>query len=135
MTRILVDSNVLLDIFTEDEHWYEWSAHALDQAGEAAHVLINPIIYGEISVRFTRMEALDELLREANIHREPLGYAMAFLAAKAFREYRGRGGQKRSPLPDFYIGAHAAVGGYRLLTRDANLYRAYFPNLAVITPG
>jgi predicted nucleic acid-binding protein len=135
MTRVLVDSNVLLDIFTEDERWYEWSASALNQAGEASRVIINPIIYGEISVRFTQMETLDELLAEANIHREPLGYAMAFLAAKAFRAYRRKGGQKRSPLPDFYIGAHAVIAGYRLLTRDATLYRTYFPDLVVITPS
>jgi predicted nucleic acid-binding protein len=135
MTRVLVDSNVLLDIFTEDERWYDWSARALDQAGDAARVVINPIIYGEISVRFTRIETLDDVLAAANIHRESLEFNMAFLAAKAFRAYRTRGGPKRSPLPDFYIGAHAVVAGYRLLTRDATLYRTFFPGLQVIAPG
>ena len=135
MTRVLVDSNVLLDAFTEDERWYDWSARALDQTGDAARVVINPIIYGEISVRFTRIETLDDVLAAANIHREPLEFNMAFLAAKAFRAYRTRGGPKRSPLPDFCIGAHAVVAGYRLLTRDATLYRTFFPGLQVIAPG
>ena len=103
MMRVLVDSNVLLDIFTEDEHWFDWSARALEQAGEAARVVINPIIYGEISVRFTRMEELDELLSQASVDREPLDFRMAFLAAKAYRAYRRQSGQKRSPLPDFSI--------------------------------
>ncbi|MCP4303590.1 MAG: type II toxin-antitoxin system VapC family toxin [bacterium] len=135
MTSVLVDSNILLDLFTEDGRWYDWSANALAEAGEAAHLIINPIVYAEISVRFSDIESLDEVLLRADIGREPLAYEAAFLAGKVYRDYRRRGGQKRSPLPDFYVGAHAAVAGYRLLTRDAKRYRSYFPRLAIIAPG
>ncbi len=135
MTAVLVDSNILLDLFTEDERWYDWSAHALAEAGDTARLVINPIIFAEISVRFSEIELLDDVLASAGLEREPLAYEAAFLAGKTYREYRRRGGQKRSPLPDFYVGAHAAVAGYRLLTRDASLYRSYFPRLPLIAPG
>jgi predicted nucleic acid-binding protein len=134
MTRVLVDSNIFLDVFTEDERWYEWSARALAAAHDAARAVINPIIYAEVSVRFSAMEDIDDLLEPVSIVREPITYPMAFLAGKAFRDYRRRGGAKRSPLPDFYIGAHAMIAGYRLLTRDAALYRTYFPRLPIIAP-
>jgi predicted nucleic acid-binding protein len=134
MTAILVDSNVLLDLFTEDQRWFGWSSRAVATAGDSARLVINPIVYAEISVRFSEIEALDQTLADAGLEREPLAYEAAFLAGKAFREYRRRGGEKRSPLPDFYVGAHAAVAGYRLLTRDASRYRTYFPTLALIAP-
>jgi len=131
----LVDSNVILDIVTGDPVWAEWSASALAQSLNQGIVLINPIVYAEVSIGFDRIEDLDRVLPETMIRREPLPYAAGFLAGKAFKLYRRRGGAKSSPMPDFYIGAHAAVAGYRLLTRDAQRYRTYFPSLELIAPA
>ena len=119
MTPVLVDSNVLLDILGEEAVWTGWSAASIDRVGSTSRLIVNPVIYGEISVRFSSIEALDEALPESVFVREQLPYSAAFLAAKAFVAYRRRGGTRQSLLPDFLIGAHAAVGGYRLLTRDA----------------
>lgn len=130
----LVDANVLLDIFTEDPRWFEWSAAALAQHAELGTLAINPIIYAEVSTRFADIEMLDSVLPETSFRRLPLPYNAGFLAAKAFLDYRSRGGQRTAPLPDFYIGAHAATAGYRLLTRDGQRYRTYFPRLDVIAP-
>ncbi len=130
----LVDANVLLDILTEDPDWMAWSSTALARAADTAALVINPIVFGEVSVRFSRIEELDAALPAADFERHPLPWPAAFLAGKCFVEYRRRGGMKRSPLPDFYIGAHAAVAGFRLLTRDAARYRTYFPRLAVVSP-
>lgn len=134
MTAVVVDSNVILDLFTVDSRWYAWSSDAIAVAGDSARLVINPIVYAEISVRFTEIERLDAILERVAIAREPLGYEAAFLAGKAFVAYRRQGGERRSPLPDFFIGAHAAVAGYRLLTRDAGRYRHYFPTLTLIAP-
>jgi predicted nucleic acid-binding protein len=134
MSSVLVDSNVLLDILTEDRRWYAASSLALAEAAEIGRVVINPVIYAEISVRFSRIEDLEEAVPRSMIDREHLPYEAAFLAGKVFLAYRRRGGPKRSPLPDFFIGAHAAVAGYQLLTRDAQRYRGYFPKLEVIEP-
>lgn len=134
MTPVLVDSNVLIDIATNDPEWSGWSAAALAQAGQGARLVINPIIYAELSVTHSRIETLDELLPEAVFTREPLPWPAAFLAGKAYLAYRRRGGERRSPLPDFYIGAHAAIRGYRLLTRDKGRYETYFPKLTLISP-
>ena len=134
MTAVLVDANVLLDIMTQDERWSDWSANALAQAGDRYRLVVNPIIYAEVSIRYSRIEDLDEALPKGMFDREPLPYEAAFLAGKAFLAYRQRGGVKGSPLPDFFIGAHAAVAGYSLLTRDAARYRTYFPKLPVIAP-
>jgi predicted nucleic acid-binding protein len=133
VTRVLVDSNVLLDVLTGDPTWSRWAAGSLEAAAEGSSLVINPIIYGEVSVHYTTREALDAAL-DHRLVREAVPYAAAFLAGKCFMAYRGRGGQRRSPLPDFYIGAHAAVAGYRLLTRDATRYRTYFPRLELIAP-
>jgi predicted nucleic acid-binding protein len=133
-TVTLVDSNVVLDILTEDPTWSEWSGAALAEARDAGALVINPIIYAEVSVRFDRIEELDEALPAADFLREDLPYQAGFLAGKAYLQYRQRGGTKRSPLADFYIGAHAAVTGYSLLTRDAARYRSYFSRLTLITP-
>lgn len=134
MADVLVDSNVILDIATEDFRWFEWSRERL-AATAAAHVLvINPIIYAEVSIGYDRIEALDDALPPERFRREPLPWAAAFLAGKAFVRYRRAGGRGRAPLPDFYIGAHAAVRGLRLLTRDAARYRTYFPTLTLIAP-
>lgn len=131
---VLVDSNILLDVVTDDPVWGGWSAAALYQAGQGARLVINPIIYAELSVSHARLETLDALLPEDMFHREALPWTAAFLAGKAFLSYRRRGGERRSPLPDFYIGAHAAVAGYRLLTRDKGRYATYFPRLSLIAP-
>jgi len=130
----LVDSNVLLDLITKDPQWQQWSAQALERAGDTGPLVINPIVYAEVSVRFTRIEDLDEALPVGDFIRAPLPWSAAFLAAKCFVEYRRRGGVKGAPLPDFFIGAHAAVSRFRLLTRDAARYRTYFPTVVLITP-
>ena len=135
MTDVLVDSNVLLDVFTEDRRWQSWSSGALESAANEGRLVINPIIYGEVSIRFERIEELEEALPESALVREAIPYEAAFLAGKAFRSYRKRAGVKTSPLPDFYIGAHAAIRGYSLLTRDVSRYRTYFPRLALIAPS
>jgi predicted nucleic acid-binding protein len=130
---VVVDSNVLLDLFTDDPVWAPWSEAQLAAAFDAGQVVINPIIYAEISVAFERIETLDSAL-PAQLEREPLPWEAAFLAGKCFVEYRRRGGVRRSPLPDFYIGAHAAITGRSLLTRDAGRYRTLLPGLALIAP-
>lgn len=134
MSETLVDSSVVLDILTEDPEWLEWSASALEQRAEESLLVINPIIYAEISIRFERIEDLEGALPAWMFRRDPLPWEAAFLAGKCFITYRRRGGARRSPLPDFYIGAHAAVAGMTLLTRDAARYRTYFPRLDLITP-
>ena len=133
-SETLVDSSVLLDVLTEDAAWGQWSREALARAGDQGRLVINPIIYAEISTCFDTIEDLDNALPADDFEREPLPYEAGFLAGKAFLAYRGRGGQRRSPLPDFYIGAHAAVRGYRLLTRDLPRYRTSFPSLHLLTP-
>ncbi|MER7165105.1 type II toxin-antitoxin system VapC family toxin [Micromonospora sp. NPDC000207] len=130
----LVDTNVLLDILTEDPKWAQWSEAALAEARDAGTIVINPIVYAEVSVRFERIEMLDEALPASDFLREELPYPAGFLAGKAYARYRRLGGVKRAPLADFYIGAHAAVCRYALLTRDASRYRTYFPSLALTTP-
>jgi predicted nucleic acid-binding protein len=134
MTAVLVDSNVLLDLMTEDASWFSWSASAVERAAERFRLVINPVVYAEVSVRYSRIEDLDAVLPKAMFDREAIPYEAAFLAGKSFLAYRRHGGTKRSPLPDFFIGAHAAVAGYRLLTRDAARYRTYFPRLPLIAP-
>lgn len=134
MTPILVDSNVLLDIASRDPVWSAWSDAAVARAMADALLVINPIIFAEVSVGFRRVEDVDDALPPNLLRREPLPYEAAFLAGQCFRDYRRRGGIRRSPLPGFYIGAHAAVAGYHLLTRDAARYRTYFPRLNLIAP-
>ena len=131
---MLVDSNVLLDVLTQDPRWAEWSESALARCADDAVIAINPIIYAEISIRFERIEDLEETLPESEFRRLPLPCEAAFLAGKCFVRYRRRRGVRRSPLPDFYIGAHAAVEGIPLLTRDVSRYRSYFPGLELIAP-
>ncbi|MEU8369811.1 type II toxin-antitoxin system VapC family toxin [Micromonospora tulbaghiae] len=130
----LVDTNVLLDIFTDDPKWADWSGDALAASRDAGLLVINPIVYAEVSVRFARVEDLDDALPAADFLREELPYPAGFLAGKAYARYRSRGGAKRSPIADFYIGAHAAVCRYRLLTRDSSRYRSYFPGLTLVAP-
>jgi predicted nucleic acid-binding protein len=134
MTAVLVDSNVLLDVMTEDASWLSWSMSAIERAADTSRLVINPVIYAEASVRFTKIEELDAALPSDLFERDPIPYEAAFLAGKAYLAYRRRGGTRRSPLPDFFIGAHAAVSSYGLLTRDSARYRAYFPKLSLIAP-
>jgi predicted nucleic acid-binding protein len=135
MSSIVVDSNVLLDLMTEDTRWFAWSASAVRAASNRSRLVINPIIYAEISVRYARIEDVEAALPKAMFEREALSEEMAFLAGKAFVAYRRRGGPRRSPLPDFFIGAHAAIAGHQLLTRDATRYRTYFPGIELVSPS
>jgi predicted nucleic acid-binding protein len=135
VSAVLVDSNVLLDVMSEDSRWFSWSAKTLASAAESFRLVINPIIYAEVSMRYSRVEDLDRALPQAFVEREAVPYEAAFLAGKAFLIYRQRGGTKRSPLPDFFIGAHASIEGYSLLTRDVARYRTYFPRLPLIAPS
>jgi predicted nucleic acid-binding protein len=126
---------VLLDVLTDDEVWADWSAGALADARDHGELAINPIIYAEVSAGFDSIEELDDALPSSDFVRFPLPYDAGFLASRAFIAYGRRGGNRRSPLPDLYIGAHAAVSRCRLLTRDAARYRGYFPTVELITPG
>jgi predicted nucleic acid-binding protein len=130
----LIDSCVLLDVITGDKKWADWSAAQIAAAVDRGRAVVNPLIYAEVSVGYETVEELDELLPADGYEREPLPYLAGFAAGKAFLRYRRGGGQKRSPMPDFYIGAHAAVAGYRLLTRDVSRYRTYFPTIDIIAP-
>ena len=134
MTTTLVDSNVLLDIATNDPVWFPWSSDALEDIANESNLAINALIYAEISIGYERVEDVEEAIPSDTFRREPLPYEAAFLAGKAFLHYRRRGGARTSPLPDFYIGAHAAVASFRILTRDARLYRTYFPTVELIAP-
>lgn len=131
---VLVDSNVILDVLTEDPVWFEWSAQMLTEYADQGRLIINPLIYAEVSIGFQTPEELIAVLPQEFFQYEPLPYEAAFLAGKSFLKYRQRGGERRSPLPDFYIGAHAAVAALSLLTRDVNRYRTYFPSISLITP-
>ena len=126
---------MLLDVITGDKQWADWSAGQITAAMDSGRVVINPLIYAEVSVGYESIEELDELLPASDYEREPLPYVVGFAAGKAYLRYRHGGGDKRSPMPDFYIGAHAAVAGYRLLTRDVRRYRAYFPTVQIVAPG
>jgi len=134
LSGLMVDSNVILDVATEDPSWAEWSAGKLEELAERYPLVINPIIYSEVSVGYERIEDLEAALPEHLFRREPLPWEAAFLAGKCFLAYRRADGTRRSPLPDFYIGAHAAVSGYGLLTRDGRRYQKYLPKLKLFSP-
>lgn len=134
-----MDSGVVLDIVTEDPSWATWSEDALAKARDGGPIVINPIVYAEVSTGFDRIEDLDDALpiedlQREDLQREALPFEAGFVAGKVFLAYRRRGGEKTAPLPDFYIGAHAAVRRYRLLTRDVARYRTYFPTVDLIAP-
>jgi predicted nucleic acid-binding protein len=131
---IMVDSNVILDVITEDSVWYQWSAEMLASCADTHDLVINHIIYAEVSVSFDRIEDLEFAIPVEFYRRDLLPWEAAFLAAKCFLQYRRQGGKGLSPLPDFYIGAHAAVAGMALLTRDASRYKRYFPKVKLICP-
>lgn len=134
MSSTLVDSNVLIDLFDEDSEWREWSDAMLTRCASRGPLVINPIVFAEVAAGFDSIEDVESALPATYLRREPLPWAAAFLAGRAFVQYRRRGGKTTAPLPDFYIGAHAAVAGHALLTRDARRYRDYFPRLRVIAP-
>ncbi len=131
---ILVDSNVLIDVLTDDPVWEEWSSEQLTRLGNTRQLAINPLIFAEIAMAYADQGQLDAAL-PASLVRLPLPYSTGFMAGRAFIEYRRRGGTRRSPLPDFYIGAHAAAEGHTIVTRDAARYRTYFPDVTVIAPS
>ena len=130
----LVDTNVLLDIFTDDPRWRSWSERAVGNALVAGAVAVNPIIYAETSLAFADAGSLDRHLNDLMVVRQQLPYGAAFRAGRAFLRYRRAGGTRSSPLPDFYIGAHAEADNLTLLTRDAGRYRSYFPSVTLVTP-
>lgn len=130
----LVDSNIILDLVTDDAEWFDWSSKSLAKAADESTLAINPIVYVEVSIGFRTIEEIEALLPAADFLRLELPCEAAYLAGKAFLAYRRRGGKRTAPLPDFYIGAHAAVSGMRLLTRDPQRYRTYFPTLNVLSP-
>ncbi len=134
MKGILVDSNVLLDLILEDPVWMPWSMQVIETYGARHRFYINPIIYSEVSIGFETIESCDAALSEAFFTRLPIPAEAAFLAGKVFLSYRRRGGEKPSTLPDFFIGAHAAVSNLMLMTRDKRLYKTYFPTLEIIAP-
>lgn len=135
MIATLVDSNVVIDVITEDPRYFDWSARALMQAAQAGMLFVNPLIFAEVSAGFERREDVSAALDALDFQYADLPWDAAFVAGKAFTRYRRGGGVRRSPLPDFYIGAHALVAGLTLLTRDASRYRTYFPKLALLAPA
>lgn len=130
----LVDTNVLLDLVTEDPAWAAWSQAELEAAALLGPLGINDVVYAELSVRYRDIADLDAMIALAQLDHLPMPRQALFLAGKAFQAYRRTGGSRTGVLPDFFIGAHAAVTGLTLITRDAARYRTYFPNLAVRTP-
>jgi predicted nucleic acid-binding protein len=132
---ILVDTNVLLDLVTDDPNWANWSVAQLEAASLRGPLLINDAVYGELAVRYGRIEELEAFVSEAGLEIVPIPRAALFLAGKVFTQYRKSGGSRTGVLPDFFIGAQAAVSQLTLLTRDIGRYRTYFPSLTLITPG
>ncbi len=134
MRGILVDSNIILDVFLDDPNWAEWSESKLEKFSSIAKLFINPVIYSEVSVGFKRIEELELALGRAGFQMLEIPKEALFLAGKVFLKYRKNRGTKRSPLPDFYIGAQAAIFEMGLLTRDVPRYRTYFPTVKLIGP-
>jgi len=132
---ILVDTNVLIDVAVDDPAWAAWSGTQLAAARDSGRLALNAIVYAELSVHFDTVEALEDVLAPFRFERLHLPWEAAFLAAKAFKRYRQSGGARSAPLPDFFIGAHAAVAGLPLLTRDPRRYRRYFPRVRLMCPA
>lgn len=131
----LVDTNVLFDVVTDDPRWADWSVRQLEIQALRERLVINPVIYAELSVGFDRIEEVDAFLVGTGIEVDEMPQTGLFLAGKAFQSYHARGGTKTGVLPDFFIGAHAVVEGVGLLSRDVGRYRSYFPKIRLITPG
>jgi predicted nucleic acid-binding protein len=134
VTPVLVDSNVLLDVAYGDPRWAPWSSTALAAIADEAVLVINALIYAEVSIRYATIEAVESAMPTSLYRREEIPHEAAFLAGKAYARYRERGGRRRSILPDFLIGAHASIAGYRVLTRDPKRFRTYYPALVLIAP-
>ena len=130
----LIDSNILIDALNVESFWSAWSINKLAEVRRAGPVVINPLVLAELAAGFSTQERLDAALDRDSFEREDLPWEAAFLAGQAFRTYRRSGGGRTSPLPDFYIGSHALVRSYRLLSRDVSRYRTYFPDLDLISP-
>jgi predicted nucleic acid-binding protein len=131
---LLVDTNVILDVIEDDPQWAEWSQRQLDQAALNDVLCINAVIYAELSIAYAEIEQLEAMIAHARFEVDPIPREALFLAGKAFMRYRRSLGAKSGVLPDFFIGAHAAVSGYSLLTRDTGRYKTYFPTLMLISP-
>jgi predicted nucleic acid-binding protein len=132
---LLVDTNVLLDVVTNDPIWADWSQRQLEKLAFETRLAVNPVVYAELSIGFQRIAEVDAVLDQTGIGVEEIPRPALFLAGKAFVDYRARSGTKTGVLPDFFIGAHVVVAGLALLTRDAGRYRTYFPTIRLITPG
>jgi predicted nucleic acid-binding protein len=135
MAVTLVDSNILLDLATGDPKWLDWSEAALDYSNRSGDLVINAIIYSEVSAAFERIEDADQLMDQHRFRREDVPWAAAFVAAQAFRNYRKQSGVRTAMLPDFLIAAHATLLGYTLLTRDRARFASYFPALRIMSPA
>jgi len=134
MTDTLADTNVILDVVESDSVWFDWSADHLAKAADRGRLILNQIVYAELAVGFAQQADLDAALAPWPFIRENLPFDAAFVAGFAYLQYRRRGGVRTSPLPDFFIGAHAAIGGHQLLTRDRGYYSSYFPTLDIVSP-
>ncbi len=134
MKETIIDSNVLIDILLRDENWFDRSSEAVVTAMNDSAVVINPIIFAEVSLSFKKIEDLDQVLPADLYRRDEIPYEAAFLAGRAFVKYRRQGGSRTTPMPDFYIGAHAEVSNFRVLTRDPRRFRRYFPSVELIAP-
>ena len=132
---ILVDTNVLVDLVTDDPLWGEWSQRQLDRAAAQDELAINDIVYAELSVGYSRIEELDAMIREVGLVTAAIPRVALFLAGKAFQRYRSAGGRRTGVLPDFFLGAHAVISDCVLITRDAARYRTYFPRIVLIAPN
>ncbi|MCX5496546.1 type II toxin-antitoxin system VapC family toxin [Kaistia dalseonensis] len=135
MIDTLADTSIILDVVEADQTWFEWSSQQLAAAADRGKIILNQIVYAELAVGFSSLADLEAALAPWPFERESLPFDAAFLAGFAYLEYRRRGGAKTSPLPDFFIGAHAAVQGYKLLTRDRGYYASYFPTIDIVSPG
>ena len=131
---VLVDANVLIDVLTDDPDWADWSAAKLIEAIESDALAVNPIIYAEVAAAYKTVKAFERALIAWPLEQLALPYAAAWPASQAFLRYRREGGKRQTPMPDFYIGAHALVEGHIILTRDVARYRTYFPKVPLITP-
>ncbi len=135
MKSVLVDSNVLLDLFLNDPKWADWSANMLQTYVEDHQLLLNAVIYSEVSIAFEKIETLETALQECGFNMRPIPREALFLAGKVFLQYRRNAGARKSPLPDFFIGAHAAIEKVPLITRDRNRFKGYFPSVKIISPN
>jgi predicted nucleic acid-binding protein len=134
MATVLVDSSVLLDLATDDPDWGEWSGRRVWDARETGEIVINAMVYAEVASAFDKIEVVDRFLAHVDVRREDVPWAAAFVAGQIYKSYRKEGGRRATPLPDFFVAAHASLCGYDLLSRDGGFFRTYFPKLNIIHP-